>query len=489
MLIPKATHLVERVTERLLRSGALDDSAAQLLGQPAGQATNGTPLAPTTSVAVDGPTAAVFAPDPVDGVSVEAGTEVPAATPAAPAAAPTPVAALRVALPTPAPSASAPSAPTTPALAPPARTPAQRSSLFSPPPFAATPPPTVAGVTPAAARPVLPVARPLLPSAAPMVGALVSPLARSSEAMQRTVGATSLPGMSGMLAPTIPGQVRTAGLPIGQSGLPDRTADIPLSAPSLVPRGALTDPAAGMLQGPVSIDAVSLERAGMVDWSRTRTRISEEFRLVQRQIIRSAFGPGAEPGFSNLLLVTSARPGEGKSFMSTNLAGSIARQGDHHVLLVDSDSKRDSICYSLGLAQARGLLDLAANPKLDPAPLIVKTPIERLSILPVGRERERSAELFSTKEMTRLIQSLGRRYADRLLILDAPPCLSTSDPAVLAQVVGQILFVVEADRTQRDEIEASLDLIQACPTITMVLNKQQISSRYTFGAYSSYYSS
>lgn len=227
----------------------------------------------------------------------------------------------------------------------------------------------------------------------------------------------------------------------------------------------------------------------MVDWSRTRTRISEEFRLVQRQILRSAFGPGAEPGFSNLLLVTSARPGEGKSFMATNLSGSIARQGDHHVLLVDADSKRDSICYSLGLAQARGLLDLVANPKLDPSPLIVRTPIERLSILPVGRERERSAELFSTKEMTRLIQSLGRRYADRLLILDAPPCLSTSDPAVLAQVVGQILFVVEADRTQRDEIEASLDLIQACPTITMVLNKQQISSRYTFGAYSSYYSS
>jgi protein-tyrosine kinase len=243
------------------------------------------------------------------------------------------------------------------------------------------------------------------------------------------------------------------------------------------------------LQGRSAIDAVALERGGMVDWSRTRSRISEEFRLVQRQILRTAFGSGSDPGFSNLLMVTSARPGEGKSFTSVNLAGSIARQGDHHVLLVDVDSKRDSFCYSLGLAESRGLLDLVANPKLDPAPLIVKTPIERLSILPVGRERERSAELFSTKEMTRLIQSLGRRYADRLLILDAPPCLSTSDPAVLAPVVGQIVFVVEADRTQRDEVEASLDLIQACPTITMVLNKQQISSRYTFGAYSSYYSS
>jgi receptor protein-tyrosine kinase len=245
-----------------------------------------------------------------------------------------------------------------------------------------------------------------------------------------------------------------------------------------------------LLLGLPSIDAVALERAGMVDWSRTRSRISEEFRLVQRQILRNAFNPpAAEPGFSNLLMVTSARPGEGKSFTSINLAGSVARQGDHHVLLIDADSKRDSMCYPMGLADALGLLDLAANPRLDPAPMIVKTPIERLSILPVGRDRERSPVLFSSKEMARLIQSLGRRYADRLLILDAPPVLSTSDPAVLAPVVGQILFVVEAERTQKDEIEASLDLIQACPTIALVLNKQQLSSRYTFGAYSSYYSS
>ena len=256
-----------------------------------------------------------------------------------------------------------------------------------------------------------------------------------------------------------------------------------LTTPAIL-RGAELPP------GPGSIDAVALERAGMVDWSRTRSRVSEEFRLVQRQILRNAFAPpGAEPGFTNLLMVTSARPGEGKSFTAVNLAGSIARQGNNHVLLVDANSKRNSICYPMGLADAPGLLDLAANPKLDPGPLIVRTPIEQLSILPIGRERERSPVLFSSQEMIRLIQSLGRRYADRLLVLDAPPCLSTSDPAVLAPVVGQVLFVVEAERTQRGEIEASLDLIQACPTIALVLNKQQISSRYTFGAYSSYYSS
>jgi receptor protein-tyrosine kinase len=324
-------------------------------------------------------------------------------------------------------------------LSQPAASPVRRSALFS------RPNPSAAPVQPSAGRPAPPVCSiaPAQSSAVPVAG----------------ISLAALPPPADNAAPRL--------------AQPDPTAP----------------PTATSLQGSASIDAPALERAGIIDWSRTRTRISEEFRLVQRQIIRSAFGPGAEPGFSNLLLVTSARPGEGKSFMSANLSGSIARQGDHHVLLVDADAKRDSICCNLGLAQAPGLLDLAANSRLDPATLMVKTPIERLSILPVGRERERSAELFSTKEMTRLIQSLGRRYADRLLILDAPPCLSTSDPAVLAQVVGQILFVVEADRTQREEIEASLDLIQACPTITMVLNKQQTSSRYTFGAYSSYYAS
>jgi protein-tyrosine kinase len=398
MLTPKASHLVERAAERLLKTGALDESAAQLL-QP--------------------------------GVTPSDGETAEAASPATAGAAGG----------------------------------GRRSSLFAPPPAAVDiaaadfPRPNALGSD---------ATQPSLPGAAN----LGMPLQYGAQAA--VLERPSAPAAGSPSGPALPNGASQAG---------------PGFAGSAYVTRATADPAAGALQGPVSIDAVSLERAGMVDWSRTRTRISEEFRLVQRQILRSAFGPGAEPGFSNLLLVTSARPGEGKSFMSTNLAGSIARQGDHHVLLIDADSKRDSICYSFGLAQARGLLDLASNPKLDPAPLIVRTPIERLSILPVGRERERSAELFSTKEMTRLIQSLGRRYADRLLILDAPPCLSTSDPAVLSQVVGQILFVVEADRTQRDEIEASLDLIQACPSITLVLNKQQISSRYTFGAYSSYYSS
>lgn len=240
----------------------------------------------------------------------------------------------------------------------------------------------------------------------------------------------------------------------------------------------------------VPVDLVALERAGMIDWSRTRSRISEEFRLIQRQLLTTAFrGPDAKPGFSNLVMVTSARPGAGKSFVALNLAGSISRQGDHPVLLVDTDTKYDSFSYPLGLADAPGLLDLAANPQLDADACITKTPFERLSILPIGRERDRAPELFSSREMARLIQALGQHYADRLVILDAPPCLSTSDTALLAAIVGQTLMVVEAERTQRDELEAALELVEECPNVVMALNKQRAASRLHLGAYGSYYSS
>jgi len=237
-----------------------------------------------------------------------------------------------------------------------------------------------------------------------------------------------------------------------------------------------------------TIDLTMLERAGIIDWSQSRSRISEEFRIIQRQVLRNATLPEIlAQGNANLVMLTSARPGEGKSFVSLNLAAGIARQRDHDVLLVDIDYKHNSIGAALGLNGGRGLLDLVTDPSLDPSDLIIKTDIKNLSILPIGRHAERSPELFSSRQATRLIQSLGRRYADRLVILDAPPCLATSEPGVLASVVGQIIMVVEAEKTQRNEVEAAMDILHTCPTITLLLNKVQVNNRFSFGAYASSY--
>lgn len=239
---------------------------------------------------------------------------------------------------------------------------------------------------------------------------------------------------------------------------------------------------------PLTLDLVTLERAGMVVGRKARTRISEEFRVTVGQILRSVRGsytPGR--GAGNLVMVTSARPGEGKSFSSLNLAGSIAQHTQREVLLVDVDAKQNALSDQLGIGDRPGLIDLALTPHLRIEDTVVRTIIPNLSLLPVGVRRvdslEGGAEGTVARPITSLIERLGRRFANHIVILDAPPCLSTSDPSTLAPLVGQIVMVVEAERTQRAEVLAALDLIKACPTVTLMLNKIRVTTSYTFGAY------
>ncbi len=237
------------------------------------------------------------------------------------------------------------------------------------------------------------------------------------------------------------------------------------------------------------VDRPRLLAAGLAEEKGGHSRIAEEFRLVQQQILRGAFGSGTEAGLANLIMVTSSRPGEGKTFTAMNLAFSIARRGDHEVVLVDADAKNGSLSDLLEIGDQPGLLDLAAGPAMDVGDCLIGSPMEALTFLPIGQERGHRGDVFASNNMMRVIQDLGRRFADRLVVLDVAPCLSTSDPAMLAGVVGQVLFVVEAESTQRDEVEAALDLIQTCPTITLLLNKVQMSTPHSFGAYSYSYSS
>lgn len=238
---------------------------------------------------------------------------------------------------------------------------------------------------------------------------------------------------------------------------------------------------------PNFIDHSMLEKAGMVVGRKLRTRISEEFRITVGAILRSLKGsytPGR--GAGNLLMVTSSRPGEGKSFTSLNLAGSIAQHTQREVLLVDVDAKQHSLTDLIGIGDLPGLIDLAANASLRVEDTIIRTAISNLSFLPVGVRREDGGDIAADsvpRPVTSLIERLGRRFPNHLIILDAPPCLSTSDPSTLAPHVGQIVMVVEAERTQRAEVLASLDLLKACPQIILLLNKIKVTTSYTFGAY------
>ena len=270
---------------------------------------------------------------------------------------------------------------------------------------------------------------------------------------------------------------------------PPQAPPIP-ALPSASPAGppAAREAAAPAARPTIPLDV--LERAGLVVARTKRTRISEEYRIVIGRVLRTMHeGPGGKAP-RNLLMVTSAKPGEGKSFTALNLAGSIAHNAAESVLLVDVDPKANPLTDRFGLGERPGFLDLVANPAMRPEDVVVQTGVPNLAFIPVGARLRNSATApddgASVQPVAPTIAMLARRFPKSLIVLDAPPCLSASDPHTIAGLVGQIVMVVEAERTQRDEVEAALDLLRACPTITMLLNKVRMTNSATFGAYDYY---
>jgi protein-tyrosine kinase len=263
---------------------------------------------------------------------------------------------------------------------------------------------------------------------------------------------------------------------------PPRHADGELRYPD--PVTALTVPEAPEPGRMPPLDMATLEKSGLVVGHKVRTRISEEFRITVGHLLRSMqanYSPGR--GAPNVIMITSARPGEGKSFSTLNLAGSIAQHTQREVLLIDIDAKQRSLSSQLGLSDRPGLLDLSNNPSLRIEDVIIKTSIPHLSLMTVGSGQSGGLDITQTRPVTTLVERIARRFPNSVVLLDAPPCLSTSDPSTLAPFVGQIVMVVEAERTQRNEVVAALDLIKSCPSVTLLLNKIRLTTSYTFGAY------
>jgi protein-tyrosine kinase len=266
----------------------------------------------------------------------------------------------------------------------------------------------------------------------------------------------------------------------------------PVVAPAAPPAAALApqtaerhadaaDAAAG--SGPVLIlDRNRLAAHGITVPSSERSRTVEEFRLVKRNLMAAwSAGAGDDQQDSRLILVTSARPGEGKTFVSLNLALAFASERDVKALLVDVDTHHSTLRTILGIPGEAGIVDVIGG-EVDLANVLVRTSNPNLLVLPAGRGGPHVPELFSSNRMGALMGELTRRFPDRFVILDTPPCMASSDAATLAPLVGQVVFVVEAHRTQQDEIEAGLTMLGACPRISLLLNKGEMASAH-FGSY------
>lgn len=260
----------------------------------------------------------------------------------------------------------------------------------------------------------------------------------------------------------------------------------------VLPRRSATEGADSRRADIVHIDQVRLQLAGCIVPSGERTRIVEEFRIVKRPLLLKAFATGDQRTRNgNLIMVTSARPGEGKSHTAVNLAMSMVSERDLNVLLVDADmhnTGEHSAMGMMGVNAEKGLLNVVADPSTDLADVLLRTDIPNLTLLPAGTNVMNPTELLASNRMGQLVEELAERYPDRVIIIDTPPVLATSEPSVLAMHVGQLLFVVEAEKTSQKAIESALALLGGCQNINLMLNKAKMEvGGDRFGAYSYYY--
>lgn len=276
----------------------------------------------------------------------------------------------------------------------------------------------------------------------------------------------------------LPAQAATAGTVV-------RRADARTRQVSGLPTTAGTQALPGKRSKEVHIDLSRLEAMGYITPESPRSQLSSEFRVIKRPILTNVRDKsGAAVDRANLVMVTSALPGEGKTFVAVNLAMTIAMELDTTVLLVDADVARPSMLPRLGLPNSRGLLDVLIDPRLDLADVILRTNVPNLSLLPPGAPQARATEFLASDSMVRLVDELASRYPDRLIIFDTPPILPSTEARVLGTHMGQVIVVVAAESTLQSSVQQTLAALEHCPVVLPVLNKI---SRSEVGAHYGYY--
>ncbi len=217
-----------------------------------------------------------------------------------------------------------------------------------------------------------------------------------------------------------------------------------------VPRKVNVQPKASDTQFDIVLNAESLINRGFI-YEGTGNRLSqEEYRSIKRKLLNNAFGPTAKTlNHNNLIMITSSNANEGKTFVSINLALSMALEQDKTVLLVDADVLRPSINRELEFEMKQGLLEYLLCEVNSLADIIYTTNIENLKVIPAGKPHNLTNELLASDKMEAVAKELAERYPDRIVIFDCPPILGVTETPVLSNLMGQAVVVVEESKSNK----------------------------------------
>lgn len=208
---------------------------------------------------------------------------------------------------------------------------------------------------------------------------------------------------------------------------------------------------------------------------------SEQFRSIKTSIMFPENGCDLRT-----ILVTSAVPGEGKSFVSANIAATIASSMDNSVLVIDSDLRRPTVADIFSLPPKAPGLDLYLNNKCVLEDVIYRTHVKKLSVIPAGRGVDNPSELITSSTMTHMLSDVRSRYADRYIIIDSPPPLFAPETIAISKHVDGIVVVVRNDKTLKKSVSEMLDKLDRSKVIGIVLNRYDATLKLDHG-YKEYY--
>jgi len=284
--------------------------------------------------------------------------------------------------------------------------------------------------------------------------------------------------------------LKKAGLSSSDQRNRDREAtnSIECSPESLSPEMASTvDPVLQEKKASTRAPSFSLERS---EWDERLTRatavsgtVAESFRALRTRILHPESGKKIRS-----ILVTSAVPGEGKSFVCANLGVSFAQGMDHRGLLLNCDLRRPALEKMFGLPNERGLADFLRE-GTHVEKYLADVGVDKLQILPAGHPPVNPAELLGSETMRKLVVDLVDQDEHRFLLLDSPPMHSAAETSILINYVDAVVLVVRYGRSRREHIRSLVDQIGKEKIIGVVFNAYESSplEEKLFGAYESQY--
>lgn len=173
------------------------------------------------------------------------------------------------------------------------------------------------------------------------------------------------------------------------------------------------------------------------------------------------------------IAIVSPTPTCGKTFLSINLAISIASQPQKTVMLVDFDLRRPKVAKYLGIESGLSLNDYLEN-KADIEDVLVNPSLPRLVIIPTMRPVDKPAETLSSAKVNVLMDDISARYDSRVIIYDLPPILNADDSLIMLRKVDCVLLVVGNGLVKESEIEETMHHIPKDKLLGVVLNRAEV---------------